>query len=172
MGRKNSPLNFFAAFCSFFIPGFGQLLQGRHRLGIFMFLISAALWWLLLGWIIHLWSSINAVRFSKNYQEKNQNHEKKKNKYTNEKETQSNELVKLRIHERALNLNKEYSVSDIKKNYRTLSKKYHPDVVESLGEEFKELAHNKMKEINKAYEFLMNYHSKPSSKKVDHKNQF
>lgn len=55
--------NVLAALCSFFIPGLGQLLQGRWILAIVMFLSAGFLWWFLLGWIIHLWSIIDAARF-------------------------------------------------------------------------------------------------------------
>ncbi|MFC1843732.1 DnaJ domain-containing protein [Thermodesulfobacteriota bacterium] len=44
--------------------------------------------------------------------------------------------------------------SEIKAAYRKLSMKYHPDKVGHLGEEFKKVAEEKMKEINNAYEFL------------------
>jgi DnaJ like chaperone protein len=44
--------------------------------------------------------------------------------------------------------------SEIKVAYRKLSMKYHPDKVGHLGEEFKEVAEEKMKEINNAYEYL------------------
>lgn len=40
----------------------------------------------------------------------------------------------------------------IKKAYRDLMAKYHPDRVQHLGEEFKELAASKTTAINKAYE--------------------
>lgn len=42
----------------------------------------------------------------------------------------------------------------IKKSYRQLSMKYHPDKVRHLGEEFREIAENKMKEINAAYDYF------------------
>ncbi len=42
----------------------------------------------------------------------------------------------------------------IKKAYRKLSMKYHPDKVNHLGEEFRSVAEEKMKEINAAYDFL------------------
>ena len=42
----------------------------------------------------------------------------------------------------------------IKKAYRKLSMKYHPDKVSHLGEEFRAVAEEKMKEINAAYDFL------------------
>lgn len=44
--------------------------------------------------------------------------------------------------------------SEIKAAYRKLSMQYHPDKVIHLGEEFKEVAEEKMKEINNAYEYL------------------
>ena len=44
--------------------------------------------------------------------------------------------------------------SEIKAAYRKLSMQYHPDKVGHLGEEFKKVAEEKMKEINSAYEFL------------------
>ncbi len=42
----------------------------------------------------------------------------------------------------------------IKKAYRQLSMKYHPDKVAHLGDEFKSVAEEKMKEINSAYDFF------------------
>ena len=42
----------------------------------------------------------------------------------------------------------------IKKAYRKLSMKYHPDKVRHLGEEFRGVAEEKMKEINAAYDYL------------------
>lgn len=46
------------------------------------------------------------------------------------------------------------SFEEIKKAYRTLSMQYHPDKVAHLGEEFKQVAEEKMKEINAAYQFF------------------
>jgi TM2 domain-containing membrane protein YozV len=60
MGRGSAG-NIIAALCSFFIPGLGQLLQGRWLLAAFMFVMSVLLWVILLGWIIHLWSIIDAA---------------------------------------------------------------------------------------------------------------
>ena len=53
--------NVIAALASFFVPGLGQLLQGRWMLAGFMFVMTALLWLVLLGWIIHLWSIIDAA---------------------------------------------------------------------------------------------------------------
>ena len=46
------------------------------------------------------------------------------------------------------------SFTEIKAAYRKLSMQYHPDKVGHLGEEFKKVAEEKMKEIHNAYEFL------------------
>ena len=50
-----------------------------------------------------------------------------------------------------LGLEKGADFSEIKKAYRKLSMQYHPDKVGHLGEEFKKIAEEKMKEINVAY---------------------
>ncbi len=55
--------NVISALASFFVPGLGQLIQGRWLLAAFMFLMTALLWIILLGWIIHLWSIIDAALF-------------------------------------------------------------------------------------------------------------
>jgi len=62
MGRGSCG-NVLAALASFFIPGLGQLLQGRWLLAAFMFVMTMLLWVILLGWIIHLWSIIDAALF-------------------------------------------------------------------------------------------------------------
>lgn len=61
MGGQGSAGNVIAALCSFFIPGLGQLLQGRLIRAAIQFVLAAALWVVLLGWIIHLWSIIDAA---------------------------------------------------------------------------------------------------------------
>jgi len=63
MSGQGSGGNVIAALCSFFIPGLGQLLQGRLLMAIVMFLLCGFLWFFLLGWIIHLWSIIDAALF-------------------------------------------------------------------------------------------------------------
>ena len=61
MGGQGSTGNVIAALASFFIPGLGQLIQGRLIRAAVMFVLAAVLWWFLLGWIIHLWSILDAA---------------------------------------------------------------------------------------------------------------
>lgn len=53
-----------------------------------------------------------------------------------------------------LGLEKGADFTEIKKAYRKLSMQYHPDKVGHLGEEFKKVAEEKMKEINVAYGYF------------------
>jgi DnaJ like chaperone protein len=55
-------------------------------------------------------------------------------------------------HYKILSVTKDSSAEDVKKAYRLLSKKYHPDRVSHLGEEFATLASDKFRKINNAYE--------------------
>lgn len=60
---QGSTGNVIAAVCSFFIPGLGQLVQGRLLMAIVMFLLAGVLWIFWLGWIVHLWSILDAALF-------------------------------------------------------------------------------------------------------------
>ena len=61
MAGQGSTGNVIAALASFFIPGLGQLIQGRLGMAIVQFCLAAALWVVLMGWIIHLWSILDAA---------------------------------------------------------------------------------------------------------------
>ncbi len=61
MAGQGSTGNVIAAVCSFFIPGLGQLVQGRVLMAAVHFVLAGVLWIILLGWIIHLWSIIDAA---------------------------------------------------------------------------------------------------------------
>lgn len=63
MTGQGSTGNVLAAIASFFIPGLGQLLQGRLLIAIIMFILAGGLWFFFLGWIVHIWSIIDAARF-------------------------------------------------------------------------------------------------------------
>jgi TM2 domain-containing membrane protein YozV len=63
MTGQGSGGNVLAALCSFFIPGLGQLVQGRLLMAVIHFVLASVLWIILMGWIIHLWSVLDAARF-------------------------------------------------------------------------------------------------------------
>lgn len=64
MSSQGSAGNVIAALCSFFIPGLGQLLQGRPFKGLIHFVFAGLLWIVFLGWIVHFWSIIEAARYT------------------------------------------------------------------------------------------------------------
>jgi len=63
---RGSSGNVLAALASFFIPGLGQLIQGRP-LPALLFFIGTGLLWIVsfgwLGWVGHIWATINAARW-------------------------------------------------------------------------------------------------------------
>jgi TM2 domain-containing membrane protein YozV len=63
MAGQGSAGNILAALASFFIPGLGQLLQGRILMALIQFVLASVLWIFWLGCIIHLWSIIDAAMF-------------------------------------------------------------------------------------------------------------
>ncbi len=50
------------ALLSFLLPGMGQLLQGRPLEGLLHFGLALALWVLLIGWLVHFWSTVDVIR--------------------------------------------------------------------------------------------------------------
>jgi TM2 domain-containing membrane protein YozV len=61
MAGQGSTGNVIAAVCSFFVPGLGQLVQGRLGIAVVQFVLAIVLWIFLLGWAIHLWSILDAA---------------------------------------------------------------------------------------------------------------
>ena len=55
-----------------------------------------------------------------------------------------------------LGVDQNATLDEIKKAYRNLANKYHPDKVEHLGDEFKAMAEMRFKEIQQAYQEIMN----------------
>ena len=64
MSGQGSGGNVLAALVSFFIPGLGQLLQGRVGIALIQFVLAVILWFVFMGSVIHLWSIIDAARWS------------------------------------------------------------------------------------------------------------
>ena len=65
--HQGSTANVIAALASFCIPGLGQLIQGRPIMALVHFVLAGVLWLVLMGWIIHLWSIIDAARWTPRY---------------------------------------------------------------------------------------------------------
>ena len=61
MAGQGSAGNVIAAVCSFFVPGLGQLVQGRLGMAVLQFILATVMWVVLLGWLIHVWSVIDAA---------------------------------------------------------------------------------------------------------------
>jgi TM2 domain-containing membrane protein YozV len=61
---QGSAGNVISALASLFVPGLGQLVQGRFLAAILFFVGAAVLWFVsigMLGWIMHLWACLNAA---------------------------------------------------------------------------------------------------------------
>lgn len=73
MAGQGSGGNVIAAICSFFIPGLGQLVQGRLMAAILFFVVTGVSYALtatvilffmwIVGAIFHLWAIIDAARY-------------------------------------------------------------------------------------------------------------
>ena len=64
MPGQGSTSNVIAAVCSFFIPGLGQLVQGRILMALVQFVLAGVIWVISLGtmgWVVHIWSVIDAA---------------------------------------------------------------------------------------------------------------
>ena len=67
MEGKGSTGNVIAAVCSFFVPGLGQLVQGRIFPAVVQFILATVLWVILLGWLVHLYSIWDAATWKPRY---------------------------------------------------------------------------------------------------------
>lgn len=65
MAEQGSAGNVIAALCSFFIPGLGQLIQGRPFIGAFFFITDIILWIFLLGWLMHIIACLDAAWYTR-----------------------------------------------------------------------------------------------------------
>lgn len=73
MSGQGSGGNVLAAICNVFIPGLGQLVQGRILAAILFFVgaaLSGAATVIVIGWvllpIIYIWSIVDAAKFRRN----------------------------------------------------------------------------------------------------------
>lgn len=61
MNRIGTTGNVIAAVASFFIPGLGQLCQGRFVGAALHFVASCVLWFFWLGWLANIYSAFSAA---------------------------------------------------------------------------------------------------------------
>lgn len=64
--RQGTTGNVIAALASFFVPGLGQLIQGRPGKALLHLILAGVLWLVTFGmggWIMHIWSAIEAARW-------------------------------------------------------------------------------------------------------------
>jgi len=93
---------------------------------------------------------------------KNEKHNENDNKkeYSNKNRSKSSSKNDVRniktekYYGELLGLKGKITMSDIHKAYKSKMKDYHPDKVETMADEFKELASEITKEINEAYEYF------------------
>lgn len=53
--------NVIAAVCSFVLPGLGQLVQARPIKAALMMVLGLMFWFFWLGWIVHIWATLDAA---------------------------------------------------------------------------------------------------------------
>ena len=110
-----------------------------------------------------LWRYLNAVskkqfNAKKFYQQfyGNQSSNRSSEKKTHDTRSKFEEKDRPKDPYQVLNISRNASPEEIKKAYRQLANKYHPDKLLHLGEEFRKLAEQRFKEIEEAYRELKN----------------
>ena len=64
MAGQGSAGNVIAAVCSFFIPGLGQLVQGRLLAALMHFVVGIVVWVItfgFFGWVVNVLSTLDAA---------------------------------------------------------------------------------------------------------------
>ena len=75
-------------------------------------------------------------------------------RFQQDRQTRSSERESPKDPYTVLGINRNASTEEIKNAYKKLANKYHPDKVQYLGEEFRQLAEKRFKEIQEAYQQL------------------
>ena len=104
----------------------------------------------LLWWYLYVYRR-RRYGYESSYQRKRQSTAEDKGRGFTEKDTTG----RLRTPYIVLGIKSNASPEEIKKAYRQLANKYHPDKVNYLGDEFKELAERRFIEIQNAYKELI-----------------
>jgi len=111
----------------------------------------------IIGWIDDFILAVLAIWFVNQYLPKYRYTYQQKTKNSKREETDSNQTEQFdKDPYTILGVSRNATQEEIKKAYHELAAKYHPDKVNHLGDEFKELAHKKFVAIQKAYQELVN----------------
>lgn len=104
--------------------------------------------------LVGYWGTTVLIRFFKKESEWTANQESRKNDYqkTNNQRESRQESASNKSWYEVLDVSPSASLPDIKAAYKRKISMYHPDKVSSMGPEFNEIAQNKSKEINIAYD--------------------
>jgi DnaJ like chaperone protein len=143
------------------------ILAGLYTINPYdIFLVFIVGWgWLddLIIWVL-LWKFItsNKNRFARNYRFSKRTNGSFKNsdqgddsgqRHSESQDQYAEDIPPWDPH-RILGVGRNASSEEIKRAYRKLANKYHPDKLEHLGDDFKALAENRFKEIQQAYQEL------------------
>ena len=142
-----------ASFWQFFASGEQQndILGLTNNLVWLALMIS--MWWIL--WKFDIFFRPDSKEET-NFQEEPVE-EPKKSKQTEEEETVEPEKQsdpQEKDFASVLGLIDPYDMDDVKSAYRTLIAQYHPDKVSRMGDEIRDVAERKAKEINESYDFF------------------
>jgi DnaJ-class molecular chaperone len=77
-----------------------------------------------------------------------------RNSQKSDSKTSKNRKLTLQEAYNILGIEPTANIDEVKRAYRKKVKEYHPDLVQNLGNDIKDLAQQKIKEINQAYELI------------------
>jgi hypothetical protein len=166
-----SPKNQIVAVASFVIPGSGQFAQRRYQRAAVLFIGAVILWFVRLGWVVHIIAAVDAANFRSGQPYVRTRGPRRSHpayaRGADARETSppppppppkpiSEELA----HARVLGLRGKVTMSDVRAAYRKAIAEYHPDKVAHLGEKLREVATAETVKLNVAYQYFQKRYGK------------
>ena len=159
-----STRNVLSSLASIIIPGSGQLIQGRTTRAVVYFALSVLLWLIILGWIIHIISGIDAANYYHKNQETSEEFHQENSTSTQgippPLPPQAPEIPEELIHAIVLGLRGKVTMVDVRSAYRKSIAEYHPDKVAHLGDKLRKVAADEAVKINTAYSYFVEKYEK------------
>jgi len=168
-----SPKSQFAAVASFVIPGSGQFVQRRYQRAAILFIGAILLWFVRLGWVIHVIAAVDAANFrSGQPYVRTRGPRRSHPAYARgadyresfppppPPQPQAKTIPEEIIHARVLGLRGKVTMSDVRAAYRKAIAEYHPDKVAHLGEKLREVATAETVKLNVAYQYFQKRYGK------------